>query len=113
MDLEIDEEAYDIVRTLQGTEDQGTFLGYQLDFLDGYTEEPRVPKSAIGPSRNGMDVNEETPDVVQAEDQENADIRERGRKRFVTAPLSNTVIAKPKLSRDLLTYRTTMPARMR
>ena len=53
--LEIDEEAYDILRTLHNIEDQGTILSHQLEFLDGYTERQSVPGLAIGHGRGEVD----------------------------------------------------------
>lgn len=77
MDIEIDEEAHDILRTLQFIEDQGSLLSHQLEFLDGYTEDPGVPDLAIGPGRNGMDESEEGLDAVQTGDRENAEEGEK------------------------------------
>ena len=77
MEMEIDEDAHDILRTLQTIEDQGTLLGRQLEFLDGYTEDLGVPEIALGPGGNAMDDSEEGIDGVQAEDQEDATERKK------------------------------------
>ena len=62
--LEIDEEAHDILRTLRTIEDQGTILGHQLEFLEGYTEDQDVH------GRNATDDGEGEPEGVQAEERE-------------------------------------------
>ena len=88
MEMEIDEDAHDILRTLQTIEDQGSLLSHQIEFLDGYTEDPGVPDFAIGLDRNGMRQSEEGLDGVQAEDQEDAGEREDEEKEI---PDSTTV----------------------
>ena len=76
IEMEIDEDAHNILKTLQTIEDQGTLLGRQLEFLDGYTEDLAVPDFALGPGGYAMDDNEEGLDGVQAEDREKAEERE-------------------------------------
>ncbi len=69
MDLEIDEEAHDILRTLRTIEDQGTLLSHQLEFLDGYTEDQSVPDFVVEHGRSEVDGEEEV-EGVQPEDGE-------------------------------------------
>ena len=73
VNLEIDEEAHDILRTFQTIEDHGTLLSQQLEFLDGYTEVSGVPDFAIGAGRNAMDERGDGLDGLQAKEGQNAE----------------------------------------
>ena len=84
VDLEIDEEAHDILRTLQTIENQGTILSHQLEFLEGDAEDQDVHGTDAADSdeeepvqaeesekeRNAMNNREEGPESVQVEEQE-------------------------------------------
>ena len=70
MDLEIDEEASDLLRTLRTIEDQGTILSHQLELLERHTEDQGVPEFAVGHGRNAIDIGEEVPEGAQAEERE-------------------------------------------
>ena len=67
LDMEIDEEAHEILRTFQTIENQGTLLGHQLGFLNEYTADPGVPGFAIRPGRSGMDESEGGLESVQVD----------------------------------------------